>query len=99
VENKGYPELLDSLVALDHIIKNSILEGHMEEGIKVICFLVTAEGPKKNLPEGFPVNLPKEVLVGNEIRIQQIIEEKGLDFSKMVRGKGSVAAVLYPQIL
>lgn len=99
VENKGYPELLDSLVALDHIIKNSILEGHMEEGIKVICFLVTAEGPKKNLPEGFPVNLPKEVLVGNELRIQQMIEEKGLDFSKMVRGKCSVAAVLYPQIL
>ncbi len=28
-----------------------------------------------------------------------MIEEKGLDFSKMVRGKGSVAAVLYPQIL
>jgi len=99
VENKGYPELLDSLVALDHIIKNSILEGHMEEGIKVVCFLITAEGPKKNLPEGFPINLPKEVLAGNELRIQQMIEEKGLDFSKMVRRKCSVAAVLYPQIL
>ena len=99
VENKGYPELLDSLVALDHIITNSILGGHMEEGIKVICFLVTAETPKKNLPEGFPVNLPKEVLVGNELRIQQMIEKKGLDFSKIVRGKCSVAAVLYPQIL
>jgi hypothetical protein len=99
VENKGYSELLDSLVALDHMIKNSILEGHMEDGIKVICFFVTAEGPKKNLPEGFPVNLPKEVLLGNEIRIQQMIEEKGLNFSKMVRGEGSVAAVLYPQIL
>ena len=99
VENKGYPELLDSLVALDHIITNNILEGHMEEGIKVICFLVTTETPKKNLPEGFPVNLPKEVLVGNELRIQQMIEKKGLDFSKIVRGKCSVAAVLYPQIL
>jgi glycosyltransferase involved in cell wall biosynthesis len=99
VENKGYPDLLDSLVALEHIIKNSILEGHMQEGIRVICFLVAAEGPKTNLPAGFPVNLPKEVLVGNELLIQQMIEEKGLDFSKMVRGKRSVAALLYPQIL
>jgi glycosyltransferase involved in cell wall biosynthesis len=99
VENKGYLDLLDSLVALEHIIKHSILEGHMEEGIRVICFLVTAEGPKTNLPSGFPVNLPKEVLVGNELRIQQMIEEKELDFSKMVRGKRSVAALLYPQIL
>jgi glycogen synthase len=33
------------------------------------------------------------------MRLQQMIEEKGLDFSKMVRGKCSVAAVLYPQIL
>jgi glycosyltransferase involved in cell wall biosynthesis len=99
VENKGYPELLDSLVALNHIIKNSILEGHMEEGVRVICFLVTAEGPKINLPEGFPVNLPKELLVGNELRLQQMIEEKGLDFSKMVRGKCAVAVILYPQIL
>ena len=56
----------------------------MEEGIRVICFLVTAEGQKTNLPSGFPVNLPKEVLVGNELRIQQMIEEKGLVFSKMV---------------
>lgn len=99
VENKGYPDLLDSLVALEHIIKNSILEGHMQEGNRVICFLVTAEGPKTNLPAGFPVNLPKEILVGSELRIQQMIEERGLDFSKMVRGKRSVAALLYPQIL
>jgi glycosyltransferase involved in cell wall biosynthesis len=99
VENKGYPDLLDSLVALEHIIKNGILEGHMQEGIRVICFLVAAEGPKTNLPEGFPVNLPKEVLVGNELRLQQMIEDRGLDFSKMVRGKRSVAALLYPQIL
>jgi hypothetical protein len=99
VENKGYPDLLDSLVALEHIIKNSILEGHLQEGIRVICFLVTAEGPKTNLPSGFPVNLPKEVLLGNELRIQQMIEEKGLDFSKMVTGKRSVAALLYHQIL
>lgn len=99
VENKGYPELLDSLVALDHIIKHSILEGIMEEGVRVICFLVTAEGPKTNLPEGFPVNLPKELLVGNELRLQQMIDERGLDYSKMVRGKSSVVAILYPQIL
>ena len=99
VENKGYPDLLDSLVALEHVIRNSILEGHMEEGIKVVCFLVAAEGPKTNLPEGFPVNLPKDVLVGNELRLQQMIEERGLDFPKMVRGKRSVAAVLYPQII
>ncbi len=99
IENKGYPDLLDSLLALDHIIKNSILEGHMEEGIKVICFLVTAEGPKTNLPEDFPVHISKEILVGNELRIQQMIEERELDCSGLVRGKHSVAAVLYPQII
>lgn len=99
IENKGYPDLLDSLVALEHIIRNSIMEGHMAEGIKVICFLVATEGPKTNLPEGFPVNLPKDVLVGNELRLQQMIEERGLDFPKMVRGKRSVAALLYPQII
>jgi glycosyltransferase involved in cell wall biosynthesis len=99
IENKGYPDLLDSLVALERIIKNSILEGHMGEGVRVICFLVTAEGPKTNLPDGFPVNLPKEVLIGNELKLQQMVEERGLGFSKMVRGKRSVAAVLYPQIL
>ncbi|MDQ1254166.1 MAG: hypothetical protein QG646_3392, partial [Euryarchaeota archaeon] len=70
IENKGYPDLLDSLVALERIIKNSILEGYMQEGGRVICFLVTAEGPKTNLPEGFPINLPKEVLMGNELRLQ-----------------------------
>jgi glycosyltransferase involved in cell wall biosynthesis len=99
VENKGYPDLLDSLVALEHVIRNSIMEGHMEEGIRVICFLIAAEGPKTNLPEGFPVHLPKDVLVGNELRLQQMIEERGLDFTKLVRGKRSVAAVLYPQII
>ncbi len=99
IENKGYPDLLDSLVALEHIMKNSIQEGNLQEGIRIICFLVAAEGPKTNLPAGFPVHLPKEILVGNELRLQQMIEERGLDFSKMVRGKRSVAAVLYPQIL
>jgi len=99
IENKGYHDLLDSLLALEHIIKNSILEGHMEEGIKVICFLVTAEGPKTNLPEGFPIHIPKEILVGNELRIQQMIEERKLDCSGLVREKHSVAAVLYPQII
>lgn len=99
VENKGYPDLLDSLLALEHIIRNSIMEGHMEEGVKVICFLIAAEGPKTNLPEGFPVHLPKDVLVGNELRLQQMIEERGLDFTRLVRGKRSVAAVLYPQII
>jgi len=99
VENKGYADLLDSLVALEHIIKNGIMEGYLEEGIRVVCFLVTAEGPKTNLPKGFPINLPKEVLVGNELRVQHMIEERGVDCPKMVRGKRSVAAVLYPQII
>ncbi|MFY1111527.1 MAG: glycosyltransferase family 4 protein [Methanosarcinaceae archaeon] len=99
IENKGYPDLLDSLLALEHIIKNSILEGHMEEGMKVICFLVTAEGPKTNLPEDFPVHISKEILVGNELKIQQMIEERELDCSGLVRGKRSVAAILYPQII
>jgi len=71
----------------------------MEEGIKVICFLVTAEGPKTNLPEGFPIHISKEILVGNELKIQQMIEERELSCSGLVQGKRSVAAVLYPQII
>ncbi|MDD3041833.1 MAG: glycosyltransferase family 4 protein [Methanosarcinaceae archaeon] len=99
LENKGYPDLLDALVALEHIIKNSILEGHLEEGVRVVCFLVTAEGPKSNLPEGFPVNLPRDILVGSELRLQNMIEERGLACSRLARGRHYVAAVLYPQII
>lgn len=99
LDNKGYPDLLDALVGLEHIIKNSVLEGHLEEGIRVVCFLVTAEGPKSNLPEGFPVNLPRDILVGNELLLQNMIEEKGLECSRLARGRHYVAAVLYPQII
>ncbi|WP_340817817.1 glycosyltransferase [Methanolobus sp. WCC4] len=97
VENKGYPDLLDSLVILDRMVKNEIDAGHLDEDYRVICFIVAAQGPKTNTPENFPINLPEEVLVGEEIRLQQMIEGRGLECSKIPDGTRHVSAVLYPQ--
>jgi len=99
LENKGYPDLLDALVALEHIIKNSVQEGHLEKDVKVLCFLITAEGPKFDLPEDFPINLPRNILVGNELLLQKMIEDRGLEASRLARGKPYVGALLYPQLL
>lgn len=97
IENKGYPDLLDSLVILDRMVKNEIDAGHLDENYRVICFIIAAQGPKTNLPENFPINLPEEVLVGEEIRLQQMIESRGLECSKIPGGTRHVSAVLYPQ--
>jgi len=97
IENKGYPDLLDALVLLDHMIKTKILEGHIKKNVRVVCFVIAAQGPKTDVPEGFPINLPNEVLVGEELRLQQMIVDRELECSKLTDGRRCVSAVLYPQ--
>jgi len=96
LENKGYPDLLDSLVILDRILHNRIENGEIDE-VKVFCILITAHGPKdpRKLPEGFPINLPDEILVGDELRLKRMIEERNLDYKNLKRR--SVCALPYPQ--
>ncbi len=99
VENKGYPQLLDALVLQDHLLKHRITGLRRGEDVKVVCFLIAAHGPKPKdkLPEGFPVNLPQKLLVGDEIRIQNMIQARGLGDCQLANGKRNVAAILYPQ--
>ncbi len=99
IENKGYPQLLDSLLLQDHLIKHRKLEQRFAGEIRVVCLLMAAHGPKSKdkLPEGFPVDLPLEVLVGEEIRLSNMIQDRALDAEKLVSGKRQAAALLYPQ--
>jgi len=96
LENKGYPDLLDSLVILDRILHNRIDNGEIDD-VKVFCILITAHGPKdpRKLPEGFPINLPDEILVGDELRLKRMIEERNLDYKHLKRR--SVCVLAYPQ--
>ncbi|MDD4161153.1 MAG: glycogen synthase [Methanothrix sp.] len=99
IENKGYLQLLDALVLQDHLLKHRLTgQRHVEE-TRVVCFLIAAHGPKdkEKLPEGFPINLTPEVLVGEEIRLENLIKDRGLDESELISGKRLVAALLYPQ--
>lgn len=99
IENKGYPQLLDALSLHDHLLKHRITGQRRAEDVKVVCFLITAHGPKPKdkLPDGFPINLPAEVLVGEEIRLEKMIKERGLDEGNLISGSRNVCAVLYPQ--
>jgi glycosyltransferase involved in cell wall biosynthesis len=99
IENKGYPQLLDALVLQDHLLKHRIIGQRHAEDTRVVCFLITAHGPKvkDRLPEGFPINLTPEVLVGDEMRLENMIKERSLDESELISGKRNVAALLYPQ--
>ncbi|WP_406657788.1 glycosyltransferase [Methanolobus sp. ZRKC2] len=99
IENKGYPDLLDSLVILDRRIKTQIEAGHLDENYRVICFIVAAHGPKTKTPDNFPIYLPEELLIGEEIRLQQMIRERRLECSRIPDGNRHVTAVLYPQWL
>ena len=98
IENKGYPDLLDAMVLLDRLLKNHIISGTLDEDVRVVCFLIAAHGPKdkNNLPDGFPVNLPSEILVGEEQRLNQMIIERNLQCENLTRGKRKAAALLYP---
>ncbi len=97
IENKGYPDLLDALVVLDRMVKAEIDAGHLDEDYRVICFIIAAQGPKTDVPENFPIDITEEVLVGEEIRLQQMIRSRGLECSKIPDGSRHVSAVLYPQ--
>jgi len=99
IENKGYPQLLDALVLQDHLLKHRIVGQRHAEDTRVVCFLIAAHGPKskEKLPEGFPINLPPEILVGDEIRLENMIKERSLDENELISGKRKVAALLYPQ--
>jgi glycosyltransferase involved in cell wall biosynthesis len=99
LENKGYPQLLSALVLQDHLLKHRVMGQRRAENFRVVCFLITAHGPKNKdkLPEGFPVNLPPEVLIGDEIRLENMIKEYSLDERELITGKRLVAAMLYPQ--
>jgi glycosyltransferase involved in cell wall biosynthesis len=99
VENKGYPQLLDALVLHDRLLKHRTVGQRHAEDIRVVCFLITAHGPKvkDKVPEGFPIKLTPEVLVGDEIRLENMIKERSLDESELISGKRKVAALLYPQ--
>ncbi len=96
LENKGYPDLLDSLVILDRILTNRINNGEIDD-VKVVCMLITAIGRKdpSTLPEGFPVDLPDDILVGDELRLKKMVEERKLEIGRI--GKRSVCALPYPQ--
>ena len=99
IENKGYIQLLDALMLQDHLLKHRLAGQRHAEETRVVCFLIAAHGPKdkEKLPEGFPINLTPEVLVGEEIRLENMIKEKGLDETELISGKRMVAALLYPQ--
>lgn len=99
IENKGYPQLLDALVLQDHLLKHRLTGQRRAEDTRVVCFLIAAHGPKnkEKLPPGFPINLTPEVLVGDEIRLENMIKERNLDEKELISGKRLVAAMLYPQ--
>ncbi|OPY53934.1 MAG: Glycogen synthase [Methanosaeta sp. PtaU1.Bin112] len=99
IENKGYIHLLDALVLQDHLLKHRLAGQRHAEETRVVCFLIASHGPKdkEKLPDGFPINLTPEVLVGEEIRLENMIKERGLDESELISGKRMVAALLYPQ--
>ncbi|WP_269479068.1 hypothetical protein [Archaeoglobus veneficus] len=96
LENKGYPDLMDALVILDRILTNRIENGEIEE-VKVFCLLITAFGYKdpSTLPEGFPVELPDEILVGDELRLKKMVEKRKIDVGNLK--KRAVCAMPYPQ--
>jgi glycosyltransferase involved in cell wall biosynthesis len=99
IENKGYHQLLDALMLQDHLLKHRLAGQRHAEETRVVCFLIASHGPKdkKKLPEGFPIHLTPEVLVGEEIRLENMIKERGLDESELISGKRMIAAMLYPQ--
>jgi glycosyltransferase involved in cell wall biosynthesis len=99
VENKGYPDLLDALLLLDRMVRTDVEGGRLDKNYRVACFVITAHGPKTNVPENFPLALPEESLMGEELRLQKMILDRGLECSRLSTGERYVSAVLYPQWL
>ena len=98
LENKGYPDLLDALIVYDRLLNSEVLSGVLEDDVRVVCFLITAHGPKSTdkLPEGFPINLPDEIVVGEELRLKKMVEERKLECLNLATSR-RVAAIPYPQ--
>lgn len=99
LENKGYPQLLDSLLLQNHLLRHRRMDHRFAEKMRVVCLLITSHGPKskEKLPEDFPIDLPSEVLVGEEIRLNKMIRDLGIDPGNLAAGRRQVSAVLYPQ--
>lgn len=99
IENKGYPDLLKALAVYDRIMHTHIRNGKIPKETRVICFLITAHGPKEKerLPRGFPVYLPEEILIGDELRLKNMIYEHELHLKNLISGRRITSAVLYPQ--
>ena len=99
LENKGYPQLLDSLLLQNHLLRHRRMDHRFAEKMRVVCLLITSHGPKskEKLPEDFPIDLPAEVLVGEEIRLNKMIRDLGIDAGNLAAGRRQVSAILYPQ--
>jgi glycosyltransferase involved in cell wall biosynthesis len=99
LENKGYPDLLDSLVVYDRIMQHHIRNGKIDENARIVCFLITSHGPKDRriLPKGFPVHLPDEILVGEELRLKKMVHDHELQIENLTAGRRVVSAMPYPQ--
>ncbi|MFQ5974826.1 MAG: glycosyltransferase [Candidatus Hydrothermarchaeales archaeon] len=99
LENKGYPDLLDALVLYDRALRNRIRNGEVDEDTIAVCIMITSHGPKQRdrLPKGFPVYLPEELLMGNELRLKKMILEHELETRRIVTERRVVSAVEYPQ--
>jgi len=99
IENKGYPDLLDALVLYDRVMQNHIVNGKIDEDVRTVCFLITAHGPKdkSRLPKGFPIYLPEELLVGEELKLKKMVYEHELHVRDLSRKRRVTSAVLYPQ--
>jgi glycosyltransferase involved in cell wall biosynthesis len=82
----------------DRIMQHHIANGKIDEDVRIVCFLITSHGPKERerLPKGFPVYLPEELLVGEEMRLKQMVYEHDLHVKNLITGRRVVAAVLYP---
>jgi len=99
IENKGYPDLLDAIVDYDRILNNYIDIGEVEEDTIAVFILITSQCPKirEKLPKGFPIYLPEEILVGEEIRLKNLIYERNVHVRDLISGRRRAIAVLYPQ--
>ncbi len=96
IENKGYPDLLDALVLYDRVLQNHVRGGEMEEDVRTVCLLITAQTQKKRIPAGFPILLPEDILSGEELRLKKMVEQRGLQVANL-GGRRFASVLLYPQ--
>jgi glycosyltransferase involved in cell wall biosynthesis len=99
LENKGYPDLMDSLIILDRAYRNHVINGTIDEDVRIVCIMITAHGQKdvKRLQKGFPIFLPEETLVGDERVLKSMIIERDLHMKHLLTSRRIVGSILYPQ--